>query len=140
MESTWHAAAKEGRLVNLFPVLQRWPESDWKLLKGRRLKQPLPLVPLVPICSQIPSPPFPVLLCLAGNSTSQSFLAAQALGCFLLVGGQMGVGSGRRRRQGDCHFFHLLFWPSLIGAPAVVQPRHGFWLLITMFPRMHPSQ
>ena len=58
-----------------------------------------PPVPLVPVCSQMPSSPFPALLGPAGNSISQAW--QQALGCFLLVGGLMGDWKVERRRQGD---------------------------------------
>ena len=75
MESAWHTCdTRRGQLMMtlpLFPVLQGWPESDWKLLKGRAWV-PLPQCPLCPFalrclpllslhCSSLQGTPFPRL-------------------------------------------------------------------------------
>lgn len=75
MECTWHTrGTRRGQLMMtppLFSVLQRWPESDWKLLMGRAWV-PLPqcpsclfalrCLPLLSLrCSALQGTPFPRL-------------------------------------------------------------------------------
>lgn len=103
MESTWHTCGtRRGQLVMSLPTSLYCrgglSQTGRAPLKGSAWA-PLPSC-LVPICSQIPSPPFPVLLCLAGNSTSQASWQ-QALG-YSTCGRTDGRLESGRRRQGDC--------------------------------------